>query len=348
MTTSPAISVLMPAYNAGVHLADAIRSVLDQSFTDFELIIINDGSSDNTVAVLSQFSSESRLRIIHNERNLGLIATLHRGLAECRAPLIARMDADDICDPRRFERQATLLRDRPDIDIVGGAIRFFGNVSHPNVFQFPITHETIHPAMLFFCSLAHPTLMFRRELVERDLFRYDDEFRHAEDYHLWSRLLLQVRAANLPELVLHYRLHKTQVSSGRGDQQYEASLRVRRKMLGEAGINWTDADIALHESVILERPLSRPDYLEALAAWFGKIEDGNHKSAYWDTTALHDLLRGKFIEAARRANANMQIVVRGTNAARYVTAEDVDAHQHIPLSVRVRVLLRRLRRHCIE
>lgn len=343
MTTSPAISVLMPAYNAGAHLADAIRSVLEQSFTDFELIIINDGSSDNTVAVLSQFSSESRLRLIHNERNLGLIATLHRGMAECRAPLIARMDADDICDPRRFERQAALLRDRPDIDIVGGAIRFFGNISHPNVFQFPVTHESIHPAMLFFCSLAHPALMFRRELVERDLFRYDDAFRHAEDYHLWSRLLLQVRAANLPELVLHYRLHKTQVSSGQGDDQYEASLRVRREMLGEAGVKLTDTDIALHESVILERPMSRPDYLEALAAWFGKIEDCNHKSEYWNTTALHDLLRAKFLEVARRVNANMRLVVQGANAARYVNPEDADADQAIPLRMRVRTLLRRLR-----
>jgi glycosyltransferase involved in cell wall biosynthesis len=333
----------MPAYNAGAHLADAIRSVLEQSFTDFELIVVNDGSSDDTVAILSQFASDNRLRVVHNEQNLGLIATLHRGLSECRAPLIARMDADDICDPQRFERQAAFLRDRPDIDIVGGAIRFFGNIPQPNVFQFPNSHEAIHPAMLFFCPLAHPTLMFRRELVEQGLFCYDDEFRHAEDYHLWSRLLLQVRAANLPELVLHYRLHQSQVSSGQANHQYEASLRVRKKMLDEAGIVWTNQDIAIHESVILERPLSRPDYLEELAAWFGKVEDGNQKSAYWDATALHQLLRDKFIEATRRVGVNMHAVARGTNASRYVTPDDADAHQDIPLSLRLRAILRRLR-----
>lgn len=333
----------MPAYNAGVHLADAIRSVLEQSFTDFELIVVNDGSSDDTVAILSQFASDSRLRVVHNEQNLGLIATLHRGLSECRAPFIARMDADDICEPQRFERQVAFLRDRPDIDIVGGAIRFFGNIPQPNVFQFPNTHEAIHPAMLFFCPLAHPSLMFRRELVERGLFCYDDEFRHAEDYHLWSRLLLKVRAANLPELVLHYRLHQSQVSSGQANHQYEASLRVRKKMLDEAGVVWTDQDIAIHESVILERPLSRPDYLEALAAWFGKVEDGNQKSAYWDATALHELLRGKFIEVVRRVGTNMHAVARGTNAARYVTPDDAATHLNIPLSVRMRALLRRLR-----
>lgn len=324
-------------------MADAIRSVLEQSFTDFELIVVNDGSSDDTVAILSQFASDSRLRVVHNEQNLGLIATLHRGLAECRAPLIARMDADDICDPQRFERQVAFLCDRPDIDIVGGAIRFFGNIPQPNVFQFPTKHEAIHPAMLFFCPLAHPTLMFRRELVERGLFRYDDEFRHAEDYHLWSRLMLQVRVANLPELVLHYRLHKTQVSSGQANHQYEASLRVREKMLGEAGIVWTDQDIALHESVILERPLSHPDYLEALAAWFGKIEDGNQKSAYWDATALHQLLSGKFAEVVRRLGSNVVVVARGANAARYLDPTDIVVGERRSVRARLRTLLCRLR-----
>jgi len=343
MSTSPALSVLMPAYNAAIHLDAAIRSVLEQSFTDFELIVVNDGSSDDTVAILSRFASDSRLRVVHNECNLGLIATLHRGLAQCRAPLIARMDADDICDSQRFERQLAFLRNRPDIDMVGGAIRFFGNIAEPNVFQFPTTHEAIHPAMLFFCPLAHPTLMFRRELVERGLFRYDDEFRHAEDYHLWSRLILQVHVANLPELVLHYRLHQSQVSSGQANHQYNASLRVRKKMLGEAKIAWTDQDIVLHESVILERPLSRPDYLEALAAWFGKIEDGNEHSAYWDAASLHQLLRGKFAEVVRRQGSNAIAVARGVYAARYIDPANIPLRERRSARACLRALLRRVR-----
>lgn len=303
----PKLSVVMPAYNAQAHLAEAVGSVLSQSFADFELIALNDGSKDDTPQILEGFSGDPRLRVLHNEQNKGLIDTLHMGLAACRAPLIARMDSDDICDPQRFERQVAFLQAHPEVDIVGGAIRFFGNIPGPYVFRFPESHEAIRPAMLFYCPLAHPTLMFRRSLVDRGLLGYDDAFRHAEDYHLWSRLLLQVRSANLPEMVLHYRLHKTQVSSGQANHQYDASLRVRQMMLEEAGVAGTPEEVALHESVILERPLERPDYLEALAAWFGRVEEANRNSGYWDAACLNSLFRHKFTETVKRLGVESEL-----------------------------------------
>ena len=320
-SATPALSVVVPAYNAALHLQEALRSVLDQDFEDFELIVIDDGSTDGTAALLQDFAADPRVRALTNERNMGLIATLHRGYAECRAPLIARMDSDDICDPARFRRQVEYLQANPDVGIVGGAIRFFGNVA-PNVFRFPEGHEAIRPAMLFYCSLAHPALMFRRELVDRGLFRYDDAFRHAEDFHLWSRLLLSVKAANLPDVVLDYRLHAQQVSSDSSAKQYEASVRVRRQMLLEAGIDPDPDDFALHESVILERPLPRADYLPALAAWFGKLEDANARSGYWHSGELHRLLRGKFHECVARVGADLRGLAAAAPTSRYVTAED--------------------------
>jgi glycosyltransferase involved in cell wall biosynthesis len=262
------------------------------------------------------------VRLLRNERNMGLIATLHRGYGECRSPLIARMDSDDICEPTRFQRQVEYLRAHPDVGIVGGAIRFFGNVA-PNVFRFPLTHEAIRPAMLFYCSLAHPALMFRRELVDCGLFHYDDAFRHAEDFHLWSRLLLSVKAANLADVVLDYRLHAQQVSSDSSAKQYQASVRVRRQMLADAGLDLTDEDVALHESVILEQPLARSNYLAALAAWFGKLEDVNARSSYWDAPELHKLLRGKFHECAARLGGDLRGLAGVAPSNRYVTDAEV-------------------------
>ncbi|WP_305313675.1 glycosyltransferase family A protein [Hydrogenophaga sp.] len=318
----PTVSVVVPTYNAGRYIAEAVTSILNQDFTDFELLLIDDGSTDETASVIQRFAADSRVRLLHNERNIGLIATLHRAYAECRAPFIARMDADDICDPKRLGRQVVFLRNHPEVDIVGGAIRFFGNVA-PTVFQFPTDHAAIRPAMLFYCPLAHPALMFRRELVEQGLIRYDDDFRYAEDYHLWSRLLLRVTSANLPEVVLDYRLHAQQVSSGSSDKQYAASLRVRRKMLMECGLTPSDGEVTLHESVILERPLPMADYLQRLASWFDRLESVNASSQYWDGPALQALLKAKFLDTARRVGADLRALSCQDNTGRYVAPADI-------------------------
>jgi len=341
-TKSPALSVVMPTYNGERFLREAVVSVLAQEFSDFELLVVDDGSTDGTAAVLQTFMADPRLRVLRNDVNLGLIATLHKAYAECRAPLIARMDSDDLCELGRFQRQTDFLRTNPDVAIVGGAIRFFGNVA-PNVFRFPATHEGIRPAMLFYCPLAHPALMFRRELVDRGLLRYQDAFKHAEDYHLWSRLLLEVRSANLPDVVLSYRLHAQQVSSDSSKKQYDASLRVRQQMLEEAGIAPSEEEVALHESVLLERPLPRADYLGALAGWFERVEDGNSRSGYWDARELHQLLRGKFRDCAVRVGADLPRLAADAGTGRYLSAEEpAGAREGLGLAARVKRKLKTL------
>lgn len=320
----PALSVVVPTYNAAKYIGEAVASVLSQDFADFELLLVDDGSTDDTASILQPFATDPRVRLLRNERNMGLIATLHRAYEECKAPLIARMDSDDICAPARFGRQVEFLRQHPDVGIVGGAIRFFGNIA-PKVFRFPLEHEAIRPAMLFYCPLAHPTLMFRSELVDQGLLCYDDAFRHAEDYHLWSRLLLQTRAANLPDVVLDYRLHPQQVSSDSSDKQYAASLQVRRQMLQEAGIDPTNDDLALHESVILERPLVTADYLPKLADWFRRLEEANAHSDYWNAVALHQLLRTKFLETACRTGSDPSRLAAASDTGRYVSTEEAAA-----------------------
>lgn len=342
MRKSPLLSVVLPVYNGRKYLAEALQSVLGQSFTDFELLVIDDGSSDSSGEVVKQFK-DARIQLIENPANMGLVPTLNKGLSLCRGDFIARMDADDICEPDRFAKQIAFFQAHPEIDIVGSAIRFFGAISNPYVFTFPSEHESIRVALLFYCSLAHPALMFRRSLVQEGDWGYSDDFRHAEDYHLWSRLLLRRRAANLTGCLLNYRLHQKQVSSANSNKQYETSLRVRALMLSEAGVIPSPDDIALHESVILEKPLPRADYLEALAGWFGKIEDGNQKSAYWDAAALHQLLRTKFVEVMQRMAATAPLVARGANAKRYISPAEAAAIGKRPLHKRAQSLLRRLR-----
>lgn len=336
---APTLSVVMPTYNAARHVREAIGSVLAQDFADFELLLVDDGSTDDTAIVLQEFATDPRVRVLRNERNLGLITTLHRAYGECRASLIARMDADDICEPSRFRKQVEFLRANAGIDIVGGAIRFFGNIPEPKVFQFPTKHDDIRPAMLFFCPLAHPALMFRRRLIDEGQMRYDEAFKHAEDYHLWSQLLERVPSANLPDVVLSYRLHPQQVSSDSSSKQHEASLRVRRRMLQAAAVDFSEDDFVLHESVLLERPLPMANYLALLAGWFERLETANARSGYWDTSALHAVLRSKFQETARRVDADLRYLARDPETGRYISASD--AGRSVPIYAAILSTMRR-------
>jgi hypothetical protein len=172
--------------------------------------------------------------------------------------------------------------------------------------------------LLFYCPLAHPALMFRRSLVERSLLSYSEEFRHAEDYHLWSQLLQRVRAANLPDLVLHYRLHPRQVSSRHGDPQYEASKRVRGLLLDRAKVFATSVDVNLHESIVLERFGLGTTYLNSVAAWFDKLELANQNSKFWDQRALHRLLAGKCKQIAQQVGLGQRTAALSPRARRYL------------------------------
>lgn len=342
MPNYPAVSVLMPVFNAGAYLSEAITSVLDQTYRDFELIIINDGSTDTTLNILSAFSTDKRIRVINNDINLGLVATLNKGLSECKGIFIARMDADDICDLRRIERQVRFLNENLEISIVGGAIRFFHNIVQPYTFHFPTTHDAIHASILFFCPLAHPAIMFRRTLIDNGLIRFDNNYRHAEDYHLWSRLLPQIKTANLPELVLHYRLHNSQVSSNQSNKQYNVSLQVRKEILDLAKICWTDQELVLHESVLLEKPILESAYLQDLANWFKKIEESNFQSGYWNVYALNVVLKQQFNKTALNFPLNVPLSIQeNSNVKRYLDSTTIS--QINTLCIRLRRFFKKIK-----
>jgi glycosyltransferase involved in cell wall biosynthesis len=209
---SPKLSVVMSIYNAGGFLKEAVNSVLAQTFEDFEFIIIDDGSSDDSLAALRQIR-DSRLRIL-TQPNRGLIASLNRGIEEASGQYIARMDADDRCEPDRFEIQVRYLDRHPQIALLGGAIATMdemGNALAPCV-RFPATHEQIWAGLgrrpWVFC---HPAVMYRRAAA-MDVGMYRRDFAHAEDVEFFARLMTRYRAANLPDVLLHYRICRGGVS----------------------------------------------------------------------------------------------------------------------------------------
>lgn len=206
MTDQPRISVLMPAYNAGVYIAEAIRSVISQTFTDFELILVDDGSEDNTLAVAESFA-DSRIRIIR-QKHAGVAQALNTGLAASAAKYIARFDADDICFPERLAVQYRFLEEDPTYELVGCDAEYI-SADGAHLFNFSClsrSNEEIVESIHTRCPFIHSGVMYRREIVVA-LGGYDERAHHFEDHLLWVQLIRRARCCNLPVPLIRVRIN---------------------------------------------------------------------------------------------------------------------------------------------
>lgn len=223
----PAISVLMSVYNGERYLAKAIDSILAQTFEDFEFIIINDGSTDGSSKILEEYTTTDNRIVLIQQENKGLVAALNTGIDIALAPLIARMDADDIALPNRLKIQKDYMDKTPDTVALGGAIELinendkqFGHVKYPSKDQIDdYIYNRGSP-------LAHPAVMMRTEAVKA-LGGYRMAYKHAEDYDLWLRMHKVGTIDNLPQTILKYREHLQKVSTQHKHQQAIASVVAR-------------------------------------------------------------------------------------------------------------------------
>lgn len=211
---SPALSVAMSVHNGASHLTLAIESILTQTFTDFEFLILNDGSSDASADIIDSYAArDPRIRAIHRE-NCGLIFSLNQLVEESKAPLIARMDADDICMPERFAKQMAFMAANPDYGVVGtwtSDIDEHGDRFHISGADHPTDHDAFL-ASIDTSMMCHPSVIMRRDLV-RSVGGYHDAFTHCEDYDLWLRLASVTKLCSIAERLVQYRHWSNQVSN---------------------------------------------------------------------------------------------------------------------------------------
>lgn len=209
----PSVSVVMPAYNAAKYIAEAIDSILAQTYTDFEFIIINDGSVDDTEKIIQSYD-DPRIVYLKNEVNSGICVTLNKGLDAARGRYIARMDADDISLPHRLAVQVQYMDTHPDIGVAGCLVeRFYDdNISNHDFPPSETDPNQCRASLLFSTCVAHPATIIRKHVLVEYGLSYDDRFRGMEDYHLWWRLSQYSSITNISQVLLQYRIHKSQVT----------------------------------------------------------------------------------------------------------------------------------------
>jgi glycosyltransferase involved in cell wall biosynthesis len=210
-TNNPRVTVLMPAYNAGKYIRDAITSVLAQTFTDFELLIVNDGSKDDTVKIIQSFN-DPRIVLISQE-NKGIAAALNLGLLNARAPYIARFDADDICLPNRLKTQYDFITAYPDYSVIGSAVEYMDAEGHHIFTHHPEGHlnEEIQQLKYSVCPFIHSSVFYKKETVINN-GGYSEHAYTYEDHFLWVNILKNEKACNLSPALIKVRLNPESIT----------------------------------------------------------------------------------------------------------------------------------------
>jgi glycosyltransferase involved in cell wall biosynthesis len=298
MQNTPFISVLMPVYNCENYVFEAVESILQQTYIHFELLIIDDCSTDDTLRICKSFEDE-RIVIIEKEKNTGYTNSLNYGLKISKGKYIARMDGDDISLPTRFEKQVAFLQKSKDSEACGSSIQIINSIK---ILKHPSSYDDIKVKLCFSNSFYHPTMMFRREVLLEN--NYDKNFEPAEDYDLWTKLIFKIKMVNIDEVLLKYRVHENQISNYKQDIQLKIATISQMRMF-QILFNKKIIDSELFEITIKKKPTKSNSDLKLGLVFFKEIKLNNRKLQVYKIEKFEsklDNLRISFIKSFIKNN----------------------------------------------
>lgn len=290
----PEVTVLMPVFNGAAFLREAVDSVLNQSFKDFELLIVDDFSQDDSVSIIKSYC-DSRVRLVQSDRRLRLAGALNFGMEKAKGRFIARMDADDKARPYRIAKQIRFLSQNPSIAICGAAVCRFGSGRREYI-GYPSTPDLVKAFALFHCPFSHPTVMFRREWFVRSGFRFDVDYYPTEDYELWDRVLEQYEGANMPDVLLDYRIHPQALTQADWTIMDAQAGRVNARQLQRLGLQPKQDEVLFHRRVAMRQVGSDLGQLSRAEKWLMEIMQANDRQMIFDKVALRCVVRNLWFE----------------------------------------------------
>jgi hypothetical protein len=278
----------MPVHNGAEHVREAIDSVLNQSFRDFELLVVDDASSDATPEILAQ-ATDPRIRVLRNPERMRLANALNRGLEEARGEFVARMDADDCCRPQRLEVQLRHMERKPELGVCGSWIRKFGAENFTDA-GYPVGTQKVKAFALFNTPFAHPTVMVRRSLLATHGLRFDVSYYPTEDYELWSRALACFDGDNVPDVLLDYRVHGMSMTGADWSNMDQQAARINKTLLNQLGIQADEASVRFHRDIGMSRIPATKDAVLHAESWLLSLIRANAQRRIYDETALRTVI----------------------------------------------------------
>jgi glycosyltransferase involved in cell wall biosynthesis len=304
----PVISVLMAAYNVENYIGEAIDSILNQTFNDFEFIIIDDASTDGTQSVIKKYN-DRRIKLIENKTNMKLAASLNKGLRSAQGKYIVRMDADDISHPQRIEKLYQFAELNSDIHIVGTQMKVFG--SEEGIRKFATTDADIKAGMLWSSPMPHATVIMKLDTILKHNLFYDESFPVGQDWKFWYDMKSWVKFSNLSEPLYYYRRGEqsiTQQTSGQSHERYAVMYRI---MFAEMELAFTEEELKLHQFVIGQFSiLPSLKSIRAARKWLDKLVAQNRKMQIYNIVAFENVAETYWSQLFYKiTNFNFQAVV---------------------------------------
>jgi len=275
---NPKVTVLMPVYNSEKYLRESIESILNQTFTNFEFLIINDGSTDKSKEIINSYN-DSRIRLINNKENIGITRSLNNGLSISKGEYIARMDADDISLPKRLKIQVKFMNRHPEIKISGTWAKIIGKKNKKYIKNYS-DFEKIKTVSLFKNIVIHSSVIIRKEVLNKYHLKYNEGLKYSQDYELWIKCMRYFKITNIKKYLLLYRIHQENISHQQSEIQTKNSIYIKIKQLEKLEINPTKEEKILHISTYKPTQYKTENFLYKTEKWFFKLISKNKTINY--------------------------------------------------------------------
>jgi len=297
----PMVSVMVVVKGDGRHLRETLESLISQTITDIEIIVVNGGVDEATQQLLTRYSSEDDRIKVFNQQEPGIAAARNQAMTLATGKYCAVADADDISLPTRLERQVAFLETHPEISLCGAWIMTIGD-QPGQVRKTPLDDAMIRAQMIFLCPFAHSSVVWRQEEINRTGQIYMLE--SSEDYDLWARLLPHIRFANLPETLVHYRIHAGQRSNyvEVSDQNWEYQMAIRSSLIGHLGFTPTNEEISLHQRISAGH--ENEVRMDEGESWLLKLREANLESKHLPVESFERVLAGRWWDFCLNAKSN--------------------------------------------
>lgn len=297
------LSVVMPVYNGEKYLEDAIYSVLKQTFTKYELLIIDDGSTDSSIQII-QAIKDPRIRLLRNEKNEGISFSRNVGLKEAKGDFLAWMDCDDLIESNRFEIQINYLRDHPEFGICGTAQKRFGE-GKPRVTREFSDPKMIKAALMFRPAIRPPTAMYRMELIRNANLTYDTRLAVAEDYDFFFEASFHFPIKNLEEVLYHYRASESsimKVYSERQESMYNFHKIIYSKAFNRMDIVKLERNFDLHYICTSTQLIKSLKRLSEIFDWLLFLKEKNSQVKLYDEISFNKVLASRFFFVCKKSS----------------------------------------------